>query len=530
MPENNSAGNKKRFNEILGVLRAHNVAKGLTPQKLRMIFEDLGPTFIKFGQIMSMRPDILPAEYCEELSRLRADVQPLPFQTVKSEIEKMYGKPIGNVFARFDSEPLGSASIAQVHGAELKNGEKVVVKIKRPGIYGVMSRDVSLLRKASGLFKVIEKTGNAIDFGLVTDEMWEAARQEMDFLNEAGQAEKFRQLNADVAYVTSPRVYGEYSTSSVFVMEYIDGIQIDDTESLKEAGYDCNEIGLKLAENYAKQVIEDGFFHADPHPGNLRVRGGKIVWLDMGMMGRLSPRDRNLLKNAIYAAIYKDISELEELLLAFCDRSGPVDHSQLYTDIGDVFDKYSNLEVGSINIIKVRDDIMAVANRNGLSMPRGVSMLGRGLVTLEGVVGKISPEINIMQILVNYVSGKMIKELDLSAELKNACVSVLRSGRRVPDMPSQMSEILKMAIKGQLKTNAELSGSKKFLDRLDNMADKVSLAIVEAALLAGSAMLCSSAGGRGKSFLGVPVLGAAGLALSAILGVYMVWLIFFSKK
>ena len=529
MAENDAAGNKKRLKQIVGILHAHNVIKGLTPQKLRMIFEDLGPTFVKFGQIMSMRSDMLPPEYCKELSRLRTDVQPLPFETVASEIEKMYGKPLNEVFAEFDHEPLGSASIAQVHRAKLKSGDKVVVKIKRPGIYGVMARDVSLLRKVSGLLKIIGKTGSAIDFNLVIDEMWTAARQEMDFLNEAKQAEEFRRLNSQVAYATSPRVYGEYSTSSVFVMEYIDGIQIDDTENLEREGYDCDEIGLKLAENYAKQVIDDGFFHADPHPGNLRVRSGKIVWLDMGMMGRLSLRDRNILQNAIYAAIYKDINELEDLLLAFCGHSGHVDHSQLYVDIGDMLDRYSSLEIGNINIIKVRDDIMAVANRNGLTMPPGISMLGRGLVTIEGVVGKISPEINIMQILVNYVSGKRLKELDLSKELKNVGVSLLRSGRRVPNIPSQISELLKMGIKGQTKTNAEISGSKKLIESLEGMTDKIALSLIEAALLAGSALLCTS-NSLQKGFLGIPPLSVIGFILSASLGIYLMWIIFSRKK
>lgn len=529
MAGNDSAGDKKRFRQIVGILHAHNVVKGLTPQKLRMIFEDLGPTFIKFGQIMSMRLDMLPPEYCKELSRLRTDVQPLPFETVAAEIEKMYGKPLSEVFAEFDRKPLGSASIAQVHRATLKSGDRVVVKIKRPGIYGIMARDVSLLRKVSGLIKIVEKTGNAIDFNLVIEEMWATARQEMDFLNEAGQAEKFRQLNSQVAYVTSPRVYGEYSTSSVFVMEYIEGIQIDDVKSLEREGYNCDEIGLKLAENYAKQIIDDGFFHADPHPGNLRVRNGKIVWLDMGMMGRLSPRDRTLLKNAIYAAAYKDISELEETLLAFCGHSGPVDHSQLYVDIGDMLDKYSSLEIGNINIIKVRDDVMSVANRNGLTMPPGVSMLGRGLVTIEGVVGTISPGINIMQILVNYVSGKMLEDLDISKELKNACVSLFRSGRRMPNIPSQVSELLKMSIKGQTKTNMEISGSKKLAESLKKMTDKLALSLIEAALLAGSAVLCASSGMQ-RGLLGLPPLGIIGFILSASLGVYLMWIIFGRKK
>ncbi|HAH79353.1 MAG TPA: ABC transporter [Ruminococcaceae bacterium] len=516
MPGNKNSGSRERLREILAVLRRYQIVKGMTPVKLRQIFEDLGPTFIKFGQILSTRPDVLPAPYCEELGRLCADVRPMSFERAAGQVEHELGRPVGELFARFDREPIGSASIAQVHSAVLKSGEKVVVKIRRPGIYAVMQRDVTLLHRVSGLLKIAGGTGEAIDFNQVIDEMWQAARQEMDFLNEADQAEKFRKLNAGVAYVTSPRVFRRYSTAAVLVMEYLGGIPIDDARALKAEGYDLNEIGRKLAENYVKQVVDDGFFHADPHPGNLRVRGGKIVWLDLGMMGRLTQRDRHLLRRALAAAVRGDVNELCSLLLVFCDAPAPEDRSRLFADVENMLNKYEMLDFGSVNIARIRSDMLAVANRNNLSMPQGVTMLGRGLVTLEGVISRISPEINVMQVMLGHVSDSVLEEFKPAREMKKLAFELFRSGVRFPQIPSQVAELLKIGIKGQGKLNVELTSYDGPMHALDRMASRLAGALVEAGLLVASAILCASDLPKGP--FGIPAAGFAGFLLALALG------------
>lgn len=527
MPESRSGGSNERLKEIFTVLRKHQVVKGVTPEKLRLIFEDLGPTFIKFGQIMSMRPDMLPMGYCEELSRLRTDVKPMSYEEASSEVERELGKSIGEVFLRFDRKPIGAASIAQVHYAELKNGEKVVAKIRRPGIHGIMERDVALLHRVSGLLKIVGGTGNAIDFNQVIDEMWSVALQEMDFLNEAKQAEEFYRLNSDIAYVTSPRILRAYSTESILVMEYVNGFAIDDGKTLAAEGYDPNEIGIKLAENYVKQIVDDGFFHADPHPGNLRVRGGKIVWLDMGMMGRLTQRDRHLFRSALNAAVRGDVNELCNLLLVFCEPSVPVNRSQLYTDVDGLLNRYETLDVGSMNLLDIRNDVVTVANRNGISMPKGVTMLGRGLVTIEGVLGTLSPEINVMQVMVNHLSGRMLEYFDPAQEVQKAWMAMFQSGRRMPHIPSQVSELLKMGIRGQTKTNIEITGSEQPLRALERMAERISVGLVEGGLLIASSILSIS--NLPKCFLGIPTVGAIGFFLSMVLGGWFLWGMFHHK-
>ena len=521
MPENKTAASRERMKEILAVLRKHRAARGMTPEKLRMILEDLGPTFVKFGQIMSMRTDMLPRSYCEELSRLRTDVRPMSFEEASGEVERALGRPVGELFARFDRKPIGSASIAQVHYAELKNGERVVVKIRRPGIRDVMERDTALLHRVSGLLRIAGGTGDAVDFNQVIDEIWAAALAEMDFGKEAAQGEEFARLNADVACVACPHILHRYSCESVLTMEYVEGLSVDEKDRLEAAGYDCAEIGEKLAENYVKQIVDDGFFHADPHPGNIRIRDGKIVWLDMGMMGRLSKRDRSLLKSAISASVRGDVNELCSLLLAFCEPKGPVDRQQLFTDIDSLMNRYESLDLGSMNLLDIRNDVVAAAERNGLAMPKGVSVLGRGLVTIEGVLGTLSPEINMMQVMVNHLSNRVMDYFDPQEEIKKTLAALYQSGKRLPQIPSQVSEFLKMGIRGQIKTNVEFVATERAEHTFSRAAGSIAGGLTECGLLVGSAILCT---GNGPQCLpGVTVPGAVGFVLAAVLAGCLIW-------
>ena len=418
MPEasTNRTENRQRLMEIMDVVRRHDLTRGITPEKLCAVIEDLGPTFIKLGQILSMRSDILPKSYCEALSRLLSSVAPMPYEQVVSIIERSYGRPLTEVFSSFDERALGSASIAQAHAAVLTTGESVVVKVQREGIHDVMSRDILLLKQACKLLKYTPVKG-LVDFNQVLDEMWVVAQEEMNFQTEAANLEKFRKLNEGVAFVTSPLLYRDYTTTRVLVMERIDGLAIDDRASLVSAGYDPAEIGAKLADNYIRQIMEDGFFHADPHPGNLRVRDGKIVWLDMGMMGSLSDRERALIGKAITGIARGDINLCRDAVLGLGEFRGKADKCQLYRDIEELLDKYGAASLGDMDLAKVFEDMTDVMKANGIAMPGSLTMLARGLTTIEGVVAALSPEINIMSVVTARIGDDLLKNIDWRAEL-----------------------------------------------------------------------------------------------------------------
>ena len=301
----------------------------------------------------------------------------MSYAQVVAIVEASYGRPLGEVFSSFDEQALSSASIAQVHAAVLQSGEPVVVKVQREGIHDVMSRDIMLLKQACRLLKYTPVSG-LVDFNRVLDEMWLVAQEEMDFQTEAANLERFRNLNEDVAFVTSPALYREYPTTRVLVMERVDGIAIDDRDAMVAAGYDPAEIGAKLADNYVRQIMTDGFFHADPHPGNLRIRDGRIVWLDMGMMGSLNDRQRSMIGKAITGVARGDINLCRDAVLNLGEFHGVTDRRQLYRDIETLLEQYGSLDLGSMDLAKVFEDLTEVMKRNGISMSGSLTRLARG--------------------------------------------------------------------------------------------------------------------------------------------------------
>ena len=510
---------QNRLKEILQVLARHDIVKGMTPEKLRNIVEDLGPTFVKLGQIMSMRQDMLPAAYCRELSKLRTEVSPMPFDEVRQVIEEEYDTRLERVFASFDRQPLGAASIAQAHAAGLRDGSPVVVKVQRQGIRDVMARDIQLLRKAARILKAASSAGNALDFGVILNEMWAVAQQEMDFLIEARNAGEFYKLNQDVAYVTCPQIHSQVTTSRVLVMEYIEGFDLDRPDILTDNGYDLEEIGLKLADNYVKQIIDDGFFHADPHPGNLRIREGQIVFLDLGMMGRLSQRDKNLFRQAVRAIAEHNVNALKDVLLTLGVHNGRINHTRLYGDIEDLLTQYGSMGLADMDLGRMLEEFLGLANSHGISMPEGVTMLTRGMLTIQGVLASLAPELNLVQIMANRMLGEAARDFDLLAELKDGGKTLAASGRKAVALPAQLSDLLGMTIKGQTKVNLELTGSDEPLAQVDRMVNKLVLALLSAALLVGSSLICTT--DMKPKLLGIPMLGAFGFFIALILMGYL---------
>lgn len=530
-PRKNAADksyNRRRLKEIMGILARYDITHGLTPEKLRKIIEELGPTFVKLGQVISMRQDILPVEYCEELTKLRTDVNPMDFGEVEAVITEEYGKPLSDVFLEIDSRPLGSASIAQVHRAVLKDGSDVVVKVQRPGIREIMGRDIALLERASSLLKLAGGTGNAIDFKMVLEEMWFTAQQEMDFMMEANNMDKFAELNEGIAYIASPKINHMYTTSKVLVMEYISGIQIDDIDALKIAGYDLKEISQKLAENYIKQIIDDGFFQADPHPGNLYIRDGKIVWIDLGMMGTLTNRDKELFRQAIAAVASQNVAQMKEVVLALAVHTGHINHTRLYSDLNDILKEYGTQDFAELNIGDILQDLMRVCNDNGLSMPKGVTMLARGAITLEGVLTILDPQTNIIKIMVSHMSRERLDNFDMKRKTMELVRDSYRAGKSLLALPTELLDLCRMTIKGETKINLDFTGSEEPLSRLDQMINKLVICIITAALLIGSSFISTT--DMTPKILGIPALGVLGYLASMVLGLNLVYRIHKEKK
>lgn len=527
--KNQMNSNGRRLKKIISILIKYEIAKGLTPEKLRLIIEDLGPTFIKIGQIMSMRRDIFPSEYCLELEKLRSQVTPMPFEDVIKIIEHEYHYPVEDVFKTINQEPLGSASIAQVHEADLIDGSKVVVKVQRPGIYKVMAQDVILLNRATGILSIASGIGDVVDFKMIVDEMWSTAQQEMDFLFEAQNAQLFNELNAEVKYIGCPKIYNQFTTAKVLVMEAIVGIEIDEKKQLVEAGYDLEEIGVKLAENFVKQIIDDGFFHADPHPGNIFIRNGQIVWIDLGMMGKLSKREMGLLRRSVKAVATRDVESLEGAILSLGVHKGRrINHSQLYEAIDRMLDVYGTEEFSNINMGRFLEEILRISAENQIGMPRGISMLSRGMITIEAVIADIAPEANFVRIMANHMAGQQVDNFDLNNFVEINSRKILISGEKAISIPGQISDFLSLANKGQVKVNLEVMGSEEPLAEIDKMVNKIVVCIINAALLIGSSFIATT--DMTPKFMGIPALGTLGYFTAIILSLVLMFSILKKKR
>lgn len=520
--------NSERFREIKDVLRKNQITRGVTPEKLRMILEELGPTYIKLGQIMSLHSDFLPKAYCDELLKLNSDVTPMPFDDVEDVINHSYGQDWRELFQFIEEAPLGSASIAQVHRARLKNGEEVIIKVERKGIYDTMARDIGLLHRLVKLIPPVGDFKNLVDLDMVLDELWSVAQEEMDFLKEAANMDEFSRNNASVQYVTTPKLYHEYSTGHVLVMEYIDGYSLDDVESLQNAGYDMDEIGTKFVNNFIKQVMDDGFFHADPHPGNVKIRDGKIVWIDMGMMGRLSEKDRHTMIKGIRGIALHDISMVENSVLEIGEFRGKPDRERLYQDLKKFIADYGTTSMGSLDVAAAIAGLVEIMKQNRISLPHGVSMLCRGLTHIQGVLAVISPDINMMQIAVNRYTEDFLKNINWKSEFQKQARIVYRSVNKGVEIPGLVTDILKEHLEGQSVVNIDLHSSEDLTNVISAAIRNIVVGFCVAALLIASSVICTT--DMTPKILGIPALGFAGYAFAMVVSIFLTVRYLWSKR
>ena len=507
------SGDTSRLREITSVLHRYHITRGVTPEKLRLILEDLGPTYVKLGQIMSLHSDILPKAYCEELMKLTSDVKPMPFDEVESVLNESYGKDWHQIFSSIEKEPIGSASIAQVHRAMLQDGSDVIIKVRRRGIYTMMKRDIDLLHKAVRVLPAaVPKLKNIVDLDMVLDELWEVAQEEMDFTREAANMREFADNNRSIIYTTTPELYSEYTTHHVLVMEYIGGFAINDARALKENGYDLNEIGQKFANNFIKQVMDDGFFHADPHPGNVKIRYGKIVWLDMGMMGRLTDRDRRIMVRGVEAIAMHDISKVTDAVLDLGDFWAKPDRDALYNDLRDFLQQYQSKGMGDVDLAEAMSDLMDIMKNNHMSMPHGMTMLARGLTQVEGVLAEISPDISMMEIAYERLLEESIHNIDIRQEIGHAGRKFLRMVSNGSEIPSLTSEIMKEHLRGKGRMTLDLEPTSELTAVIDRAVRNLVIGLCITGLLVGSSIICTT--NLRPRILGIPFLGFIGFFIS----------------
>lgn len=421
----------KRILDIVKVISKYKITQGLTPEKLCAILKELGPTFVKLGQLLSMHPEILAPEYCKALEELRTDAQQLVAVQIREIISEEYGKPYSSVFRRIMPVPIGKASIAQVHEAELLDGTRVAVKIQRPDIYETMERDVRLMKKALGIVKPKSING-VMSLEDTLDEVWIAAQEEMDFIREAENIKRVRSNIEGIEYVYCPAVYEELSTKNVLVMEYIGGFEINDRAAILSEGYDTDEICTKFINNYIKQFSEDRFFHADPHPGNVRVEDGRIVWLDLGMMGRFTEVDAKLINSCMQAIFRNDYRLFADCVLSLCEHDPAIDMAAYYERMRVYLDKYRVISMGQMSSsLDIFADLYRIARDFAIKVPRSLTMFWRSLSIMEGTVSELSPDTDLTAIIGKHIAAQAVGGKLAGGIAKSISHRRLISGKRL---------------------------------------------------------------------------------------------------
>ena len=514
---------RARIREILRIVNKHKLLKSVTPEEFRAMLEDLGPSFVKIGQTLSTRSEILPRAYCDELAKLQAECDPLPFEDMLAALDAEFGhERREELFASIDPTPLGSASLAQVHRAKLRGGDDVAIKIQRPGVKETMALDIDIMRILARQASNIMKDDQFVDFREVVEEMWATFLEETDFRREAENLEEFARLNADCRFISSPKVYADLCTEYVLVMEYVDGIPISNADRLIACGYDLEEIGVKLLDNYATQILDHGFFHADPHPGNLIIREGQIVYIDLGIMGRLSTRDRAGFGDIIKAVGVKDSAGLKEALIRYAVQkdNATIDHTRFLADLDDLLADYGSIDIDQIDIGAMLNDIMALTRACRVTLPTSVTTVARGIVAVEGTVGPYIGNQNIVSIINDHVQRSADKRDVLAKAIEDLAISLRKSGSGALDAANYSGEALKMLTRGQLKMNMELMGSDIPFRKLSRIFTRITLAVIVAALFIGSSLLSLSP--LEPRFLGIPVLANIGYVSAFLLSVWIV--------
>ncbi|NMM93368.1 ABC1 kinase family protein [Bifidobacterium oedipodis] len=511
----------KRLAQITRIVERFDILHGLTPVKMRLMFEALGPTFVKVGQILSMRSEMLPQSFCDELAKLRADADPMPYSTVLQVLEAEYGRPVGEIFEHIDPKPLGSASLAQVHRATLSTGEDVAIKVQRPGVRETMAQDVAIMRSIAKTASKVMRSSQIVDLKGVVEELWETFQSETDFLIEARNLAEFKRFSERFRYMDCPTPYTDLCTEHVVVMEYVDGISVSHPGQLIAAGYDLKEIGTKLVDNYATQILDDGFFHADPHPGNIIVRDGQIVLIDLGMTGRLDGRTRSVLKDMIFAVAKQDSPALADGLLRFAGtEADPEDYPALLADLDVIVKEFGTVDLAELDLAAFLTSLTQLAQRHGIEVPSTVTTVGRALVTLEGLLDEFIPDVNMIEIISEHIATSKTPQQMVKDEVKDLAVEGHQALHSTLLALNELKVASRMLTRGQLRVNMELVGSEEPFQLLSDMVNRLTMALIIVGLFVGSSIVYFA--GMKPIIFGVPIVGFLGYIVAFALGVWIV--------
>lgn len=506
-----------------------SAARLALPVRIRRVMEELGPTFVKLGQVLSTRPFLIPYDLLVELTRLQDAVEPFDFAQVREVVEGELRDSLEHLFREFEETPVASASLAQVHRAVTLDGRKVAVKVQRPGIKRIIAADMDILADLARLLDRYVPEVKIFDpVGLVA-ELAKTTRRELDFAAEARYMEVFAENFTDDPTVKVPAVFAGLSTAKVLTTEYIDGIKISNKERLQAAGFDLSELVRNGGQSVLKQIFQHRFFHADPHPGNLFVMpDGRIAAVDYGMVGRLSGRAVDELANLLIAAMAGDTESVSRELLNMDVLGEQVNLRTFEADLTDLFLRYRRLPLARIDMKAIITGIFNLVHEYQVRIPSDYMLLAKALITYEEVARGLDPGYDMVEAVTPYVKKLARSRFDPSRAAKTVTRGIGDVREIVNILPFELRRIVRKLRKGDLIVPLEHRGLEHLINEIDRSSNRLSFALIIAALIVGSSLLIRA--DVGAKIFDLPLLGLLGFLFAGVLGIWLVIGILRSKR
>lgn len=511
-----------------------NVSEISRWERIRMVCEELGPSAIKIAQIASNRSDILPEELIKEFQKLQSDVKTFPFSVARSILEEELPLPIEEIFVEFNEKPIGSASIGQVYKAKLTTGEEVVVKLRRPGVEKLLKEDLAIIEALLPYMEgVIEQNGSTLEnVKDAFDELKKSTIKELDYLNEARNIEHFRKFYADRKDFYVPRAYREYSTERLLIIEYTPGCKINDIKQLKEWGINPTDIAERGMDIYLTQIFEFGYFHADPHPGNILIQeNGRICLIDFGMVGKLMKRDKMAFANVFIAMNREDAKDMALNMRKLCISHDIENVRLLENDLQELIDEYAHLDVAESKIEDLIVSLQTIMRKYNMRVPGSVTLIFRALAVLEGIGKDIHPDFVISEFVKPYGFRLLKEQYSIENLWEEASFRLNQMAALMNSIPIDVRSILKKTRQGKLSIQINHKGYEPLLRKIDRVVNRFILAFMIFTIMLSSAIIATiPMPEKYMTSFGVPYFSVVGFVFSLFLGTVLLFAVLRTRK